>query len=234
MQEVSGSSPLSYTGQKRNSNRSNRQYSRKVQQRRPDGPPYVCSDRISSPTQAAGSACPAALRSLSPGQIRSLWSCDRCRVATVRHRRTARSPVTVAAFAGGRRAAVPGFWNVAAGGRVGCSGVHTRRPGIRGLVRCAGWRWCGRCAVRLGRDAPWRDPAQLPGALAHPHGAVARRGALAWPCHVQRGIGPGRLAHLGQLAPARLRRAARATSSRGCRDRQRPAPAASRSGWIQA
>ena len=49
MQEVSGSSPLSSTGQKRNSNKSNRQYSRKVQQRRPSGPPYVCSDRASSP-----------------------------------------------------------------------------------------------------------------------------------------------------------------------------------------
>jgi hypothetical protein len=35
MQEVSGSSPLSSTGQQRNSNRSNRQYSSKVQQRRP-------------------------------------------------------------------------------------------------------------------------------------------------------------------------------------------------------
>src|SRR5882757_4769588 len=45
MQEVSGSSPLSSTGQKRNSKHSNRQYSRKVQQRRPGGPPYLCSDR---------------------------------------------------------------------------------------------------------------------------------------------------------------------------------------------
>jgi hypothetical protein len=46
MQEVSGSSPLSSTGQKRNSNGSNIEYSRKVQQRRPGGPPYVCSDQI--------------------------------------------------------------------------------------------------------------------------------------------------------------------------------------------
>ncbi len=83
-------------GQKPNSNRSNRRYSRKVQRRRPDGPPYVYSDRIPSPTRAAGSAAHvlrrSGARSLSPGQIRSLWSCDRCRVATVRHRRTARSP----------------------------------------------------------------------------------------------------------------------------------------------
>ena len=49
MQEVSGSSPLSSTGQKRNPNESNSEYSRKVQQRRPSGPPYVCSERASSP-----------------------------------------------------------------------------------------------------------------------------------------------------------------------------------------
>jgi hypothetical protein len=54
MQEVSGSSPLSSTGQKRNSNDSNSEYSRKVQQRRPGGPPYVCSDRASSPSWAVG------------------------------------------------------------------------------------------------------------------------------------------------------------------------------------
>ena len=41
-----GSSPLSSTGQKLNSNRLNRQYSRKVQQWRPSGPRYVCSDRL--------------------------------------------------------------------------------------------------------------------------------------------------------------------------------------------
>jgi hypothetical protein len=49
MQEVSGSSPLSSTGQKPNSNESNSEYSSKVQQRRSGGPPYVCSDRASSP-----------------------------------------------------------------------------------------------------------------------------------------------------------------------------------------
>ncbi len=46
MQEVSGSSPLSSTGQKRNSNGSNSEYSRKVQQRQPVGPPYVFGSRI--------------------------------------------------------------------------------------------------------------------------------------------------------------------------------------------
>jgi hypothetical protein len=54
MQEVSGSSPLSSTGQKRNSNGSNSEYSSKVQQRRPPGPRYVCSDRISPQLGAAG------------------------------------------------------------------------------------------------------------------------------------------------------------------------------------
>ena len=54
MQEVSGSSPLSSTGQIRNSNKSNSEYSSKVPQRRPDGPPYVCSDRMPAPARAAG------------------------------------------------------------------------------------------------------------------------------------------------------------------------------------
>ena len=49
MQEVSGSSPLSSTGQKRNSNESNSEYSSEVQQWRPVRPPYVCSDRASPP-----------------------------------------------------------------------------------------------------------------------------------------------------------------------------------------
>jgi hypothetical protein len=45
MQEARGSSPLSSTGQKHNSNGSNSKYSSKVQQRRSAGSPYVCSDR---------------------------------------------------------------------------------------------------------------------------------------------------------------------------------------------
>jgi len=42
LQEVRSSNLLSSTGQKHNSNS---EYSSKVQQRRPDGSPYVCSDR---------------------------------------------------------------------------------------------------------------------------------------------------------------------------------------------
>ena len=40
---------LNSTGQKRNSNAWNNEYGRKVQQRRPIVPPYVCSNRASSP-----------------------------------------------------------------------------------------------------------------------------------------------------------------------------------------
>jgi hypothetical protein len=73
MQEVSGSSPLSSTGQKPNSNESNSEYSSKVQQRRPGGPPYVCSDRAPPLPGAAGRTpgpgAESALASLSPGQI---------------------------------------------------------------------------------------------------------------------------------------------------------------------
>jgi hypothetical protein len=74
MQEVSGSSPLSSTGQKRNSNSSNSEYSSKVQQRRPSGPPYVCSKPVHLlPARLlAGQQVPdaePALVSLSPGQI---------------------------------------------------------------------------------------------------------------------------------------------------------------------
>jgi hypothetical protein len=74
MQEVSGSSPLSSTGQKRNSKDSNSEYSRKVQQRWPVGLPYVCSDRACFPAGVAGrtpgsGALKLARASLSPAQI---------------------------------------------------------------------------------------------------------------------------------------------------------------------
>jgi hypothetical protein len=53
-QEVRSSNLLSPTGQKQNSNRSNSEYSSKVQQRRPLGPPCVCSDRYVPLARAAG------------------------------------------------------------------------------------------------------------------------------------------------------------------------------------
>ena len=58
---------LAPPGQMRNSNRANRQYSRKVQQRRPGGPPYVCSDRAPSPARAAGRT-PGSRRWIGGGQ----------------------------------------------------------------------------------------------------------------------------------------------------------------------
>jgi hypothetical protein len=67
MQEVSGSSPLSSTAQKRNSNGSNSEYTRKVQQRRPLGPSYVCSDRLLARQRIPGGE--SKLASLSPAQI---------------------------------------------------------------------------------------------------------------------------------------------------------------------
>jgi hypothetical protein len=85
MQEVSGSSPLSSTGQKPNSNNSNRQYSRKVQQRRPSGPPYVCSDRI-SPQQGAAGLTLTSRRwpACDLGKYASHRFCDSCHLATAR------------------------------------------------------------------------------------------------------------------------------------------------------
>src|SRR5512135_690921 len=108
MQEVSGSSPLSSTGQTHNSNRSNRQYSSKVPQRRPDGPPYVCSDQLVPFCRLLAGLCGAAMlcdREL--GKFAFGGACDSCRLVTTRLLRRAVSQATVAAFADGRRAAVP-------------------------------------------------------------------------------------------------------------------------------
>jgi hypothetical protein len=84
---------LAPPGQMRNSNRSNSEYSGKVQQRRPDGPPYVCSDRASSSgwdcwqdTEVA--ALDRRLIGLSPGQIPASPVYDPCHlVATLPSRR---------------------------------------------------------------------------------------------------------------------------------------------------
>ena len=69
MQEVRSSNLLSSTAQKHNSNKSNSEYSSKIQQRRPDRPPYVCSDRGSSRARTAGRTVQPswlALRRLTP------------------------------------------------------------------------------------------------------------------------------------------------------------------------
>ena len=104
MQEVSGSSPLSSTGQKRNSNNSNRQYSSKVQQRRPSGPPYVCSDRASCTGWGCWHGCGfQTLNRRWPtchlGQYASHRSGDFCRIVTNRLSGRPFLPSTVAAFA---------------------------------------------------------------------------------------------------------------------------------------
>ena len=77
---------LAPPAQKRNSNRSNSEYSSKVQQRRPDGPPYVCSDRYLSLARAAGKTADFSHRSAafrratwanprSPGRVTlAAWS----------------------------------------------------------------------------------------------------------------------------------------------------------------
>jgi hypothetical protein len=62
-----GSRPLSSTGQKRNSNDSNSEYRREVQQRRPVGPPYVCSDRAPSAAWGCWQA-PDSRRCIDAGQ----------------------------------------------------------------------------------------------------------------------------------------------------------------------
>ena len=89
MQEVRSSNLLSSTGQNHNSNNSNSKYSSKVQQRRPAGPPYVCSDRPFFPRQscwqdtgseAPGRRCPACHLGESPPHR----SCDPCRLVTTR------------------------------------------------------------------------------------------------------------------------------------------------------
>jgi hypothetical protein len=168
MQEVRSSNLLSSTGRKHNSNRSNSEYSSKVQQRRSDGPPYVCSDRASSSgwdcwqdTEVA--ALDRRLIGLSPGQIRprrsmtlAIWSppClpgGRC------------LPVTVVAFASG-----PGPRSLTVGS-------------ARGPVALRRWGKCGagpalRCAAQAPGCAVAR-PCAPAGALlrAHEEPGAARR-----------------------------------------------------------
>jgi hypothetical protein len=82
MQEVRSSNLLSSTGQKRNSNRSNSEYSSKVQQRRPDGPPYVCSDQYVPLARAAGKTANFSHRSAA--LRRATWAHSRAPGALTR------------------------------------------------------------------------------------------------------------------------------------------------------
>jgi hypothetical protein len=129
MQEVTSSNLLSSTGQKHNSNRSNGQYSSKVPQRRPDGPPYVCSDRYlplagcwQDPRISVTVLLPLRratwANSSSPGALTFAgWVVTRLVRAVSR-------AVTVAVFAGGLHAAGSGHPRSTPGTRAG----HTEPP----------------------------------------------------------------------------------------------------------
>ncbi len=56
---------LAPPGQKHNSNKSNSEYSSKIQQRRPDGPPYVCSGRYLPLARAADKTADSRHRSVA-------------------------------------------------------------------------------------------------------------------------------------------------------------------------
>jgi hypothetical protein len=142
MQEVSGSSPLSSTGQKPNSKDSNSEYSRKVQQRRPGGPPYVCSDRMFPRLgcwQDTGSGAEPTLVSPSPGQIPPHRSGDFCRLAsTPPSRRAIRASGCCRTCKWSGRAGCPGRCDSLPGA------IHTGNVHGRGLC----WRICAAIAVR--------------------------------------------------------------------------------------
>ena len=172
MQEVSGSSPLSSTGQKHNSNGSNSEYSSKVQQRRPGGPPYVCS--IGHVPQAGAAGRTHRIQTLnwrlSAFHLRKSpchRSRDSCHRVTTRPSPRPFLPATVAAFASSPAAlAVLGVRSAAssqlpagqsgafADGRLG---ARARRIApIVSVRRGACW-----CAAPLRRKvAPWRSPAR--------------------------------------------------------------------------
>jgi len=239
MQEVSGSSPLSST-QLRSIIRTDRtgQYSSKVPQRRPDGPPYVCSDW----RRAARAGCwqdrgfQSLLRCLQAchlGRFSLLGICDTCRLAAARLVRPVSRAVTVAVVAGGLRARAP------------ASQFHSRSP--RRSYRGAG-SWIA--PMGLGRRAGWRRRAgalRRPGAglrrgafwRSHPARAAApggdRRAGVDWPDHAATASSPtpGITRSWSRRAPAWLRRHVRPRRLQRGQTGQGPASAASRSRRIR-
>ena len=206
MQEVSGSSPLSSTGQKHNSNRPNRQYSSKVSNGGPMERRTCVRIKLVPFYGLLAGLCVAAV----------LW------VASWAKSRS-REPVTLAAslrpgccgrlclrrllprFAGGRRAAVPSIQRSTPGTprwsrsvRVRVSRPWARRvapDGAREPVRCAALR----CA------AQWRSMAQSPGAQRR-HGRAPAR----WPDHPVAASWPHpRITSSSSRRASRLRRCAR-------------------------
>ncbi len=184
MQEVRSSNLLSSTGQKRNSNRSNSEYSSKVQQRRPSGPPYMCSDRYLLSARAAGKTADfshrsAAFQACHLGKFSFLGICDTCRPVVIRLLRAVSRAVTVAVFADGLRAAGPRHPKIhSRNPRWSYRGTGSRIASV-GSGRCAGWhrRACvlRRSGTGLRRGALWRTPAR---AAAVAWTGVPRRAGL--------------------------------------------------------
>ena len=190
MQEVSGSSPLSSTGQKLNSNGSNSEYSSKATAA--GWPPYVCSDRACSRATVAGRA-PDSRRWTSVGQPVT-WA-NTCLIGPVTFATRSPSdppagpflPAAVAAFASGLAAlGVP------------TGAIHYREPrhlagtarsqtagAARGLSAWCRWRLpgAGRAGAlrRLGAGCAVAEPDAPVGALVGQMTNQARGGARAWP-----------------------------------------------------
>jgi hypothetical protein len=96
---------------------------------------YVRIECLPAPALLARPPIPsraAALPALPAGQIALRGYGDSCRLVTAQHVRAVVSPLTVAVFAGGRRAAIPGISR-------STTGTDTDRPGVcvRGSRPCA-------------------------------------------------------------------------------------------------
>ena len=181
MQEVRSSNLLSSTGQKHNSNRSNSEYSSKVQQRRPGGSPYVCSDRYLPLARTAGKTADFSHRSApvrratwanfrSSGYVTlAAWVVTRLVGAVSR-------AVTVAVFAGGLRTAARDIPDP-----LPAPMPVIQECGFAGRARRLGS--LRRMALASLRVAPLRRWAAPRRSLAQPRGAVRRlpgTGALRW------------------------------------------------------
>ena len=170
MQEVWSSNLHSSTVQKRNSNESNSEYSRKVQQPRPLGPPYVCSDRACSPGwgcwqdtgfQALNRRWPAC----HLGKYPPHWSRDLCHLVITRPSWTA-----IPASGCCRGCKWPG-----------CAGRPSRPGALPGArARCQGRAFAdGGLGARRGASCRWCQSGAGPRLCS---GAELRRGAARRAC----------------------------------------------------
>jgi hypothetical protein len=178
MQEVSGSSPLSSTGQKRNSKDSNSEYSRKVQQRRLGG----------AAVRVFGSAFPRlwVLPDVGFQVLNRRWpTCDLGNSPCHRSRGSCRRvttgspgglflPATVVAFASSPAALAVLVVRVYSQGAAPAGEGREFADGTLGAWDRVSRRWCPSGAGALGpvpfrcRDAPWRSPARLPARAGAP------------------------------------------------------------------